>query len=46
MMILIPIVGSLAASPWVTVLLTGALAVAVFALVATWMYLDPRGTWM
>lgn len=46
MMILIPVVATLATSPWLVVLLMGALAVSWIALLALLLAFDPRDVWM
>ena len=46
MILLIPLLSTLDGSPWLVVLITGTLAVAWFALLAAWLTLDRRDTWM
>jgi hypothetical protein len=45
-MILVPLVGTLAGSPWLVVFLMAALAVSWFALLAILLAYDPRDLWM
>jgi len=46
MMVLVPLLSTLNASPWLTVFLVGALAVAWLALVAIWISYDKGDLWM